>query len=66
MIEENITKFISEMVKLGYVEGEANALVHDFLGDKNIDILTKAEQEDLSEQMEGYLSFAKKCKQTIM
>lgn len=64
-IHDDIINFKAEMVKLGYIEGEANALFHDFIGDKNLNALTKNELDNLAEEMSNYVSFARKCKQVI-
>lgn len=57
-----IRNFCTQMQSLGYVEGEVNAFVHDIVDDRDVSSLSDNEWEDIEDQLNGYLVFARKCK----
>ena len=58
--------FKFEMQRLGYVDREVDAFIHDFLGDRTIAELSDEEGHEFLEYLEAYLSFARKSKQMVM
>ena len=57
-----IADFCAQMQSLGYVEGEVNAFVRDIVQDKDLSKLNDSDWEDIADQLNSYLSFARRCK----
>ncbi len=64
--EVTINTLKAEMQRLGYAEGEVNAFIHDFTGDKKLSELNSKEYEELADYLHSYIRFARKSRNIPM
>lgn len=56
----------SELIKLGYREGEVNAFIHDAANGKKLLDLSMKELEDIVDYLDSYISFAQKSYKLVL
>lgn len=63
-VEKCIASFRVEMQNVGYVAGEVEAFINDIVEGRKLSNLNQQESKDIIDNLNNYLSFAKKCKNT--
>lgn len=57
---QQILECKTELVRLGYREGEVGAFIHEVIGDKALASLNDEESNEVVDYLQDYINFAKK------
>lgn len=62
MVDSRINSLIAQLEKLDYLPYQIQGIIREIINGNNLDNITADQADQIVEQLEGYIIFAKKCK----
>ena len=62
MVDSRINSLIVQLEKLDYLPYQIQGIIREIINGNNLDNITSAQADQIVEQLEEYIIFAKKCK----
>lgn len=63
MVDSRITNLIAQLEKLDYLPYQIQGIIREIINGNNLDNITATQADQVVEQLEDYILFAKKCKE---